>query len=162
MKSSNLQLVTEITLVLALVPALVGYYYNYKGRWIWSLFWYLLSVSILVTPAFIYIVFKSIQQCMPIIIRILARVSKRLTPVASFISHNKILRPLIVIFVRSQFFLWFMALLMSDQVIRIVLSRLAGQHATDRYLCKASRREKQQHNFVTNKFYINDSFDQCG
>lgn len=136
MKSNNLQLVTEITLGLALVPALVGYYFNYKGRWFWSLFWYLLSVFILVTPAFIYISFKSIQQCMPIIVGILARLNKRLAPIVSYISHNKILRPLIVIFVRSQFFLWFMALLMSDQIIRLVLSRFAGQHASSRYLCK--------------------------
>lgn len=136
MKTSNLQLVIEITLVLALVPAIAGYYFNYKGRWIWSLFWYLLSAFILVTPVVVYIGFKSIQQCMPIIIRILVRLNKRLAPIAHYISHNKILRPLIVIFIRSQFFLCFMALLMSDQVIRIGLSRFAGQHASSRYLCK--------------------------
>ncbi|KAG2230087.1 hypothetical protein INT48_005089 [Thamnidium elegans] len=134
MKKNNLQLITEITLLLALIPAVIGYYANYKGRWIWSLLCYVLSVFILVTPVFLYVVIKTIQHCMPFVLRILVRISTRLTPIARFISQNRILRPLINFIIRSQFFLWFMALLMSDQVIRTIMGRFIGQHASSRYL----------------------------
>jgi hypothetical protein len=136
MKKSNLQLVTEITLLLALIPALIGYYANYKGRWIWSLLSYLLSVTILVVPVVAYVTFKSIQHFLPFILSTLTRLNKRLLPIARFVSNNRILGPLISIFIRSQFFMWFMVLLMSDQVIRTLLGRFAGQHATSHYLCK--------------------------
>ncbi|GAA5816302.1 hypothetical protein MFLAVUS_009828 [Mucor flavus] len=113
-----------------LIPAVIGYYANYKGRWIWSLLCYLLSVSILVTPVFLYVAIQTIQHCMPFVLSILVRISTRLTPIARFISQNKFLRPLINFIIRSQFFLWFMALLMSDQVIRTIMGRFTGQHAS--------------------------------
>lgn len=136
MKKSSLQLVTEITLFLALIPALIGYYANYKGRWIWSLLWYLISVTILIVPVIIYIGFKSIQYYLPFVLKTLTRLNKRLQPIANFVSNNRILGPLISIFIRSQFFISFMVLLMSDHVIRTLLGRFAGQHATNHYLCK--------------------------
>lgn len=137
MKRNNLQLVTEITLLLAFLPSLLGYYANYKGRWILSLLCYMVSVSILITPIAIYVGFKVIQHCMPLIIQTLVKINQRLAPIAHFLAHSKILGPLINIFIRSQFFFWFMVLLMSDQVIRTVMGRFMGPHASNKYLCKS-------------------------
>lgn len=142
MKRNNTQLVAEVTLLLAFIPALIGYYANYKGRWILSLLCYMLSVFILTVPVAAYITFKLIKHCMPLILRTLASLNKRLVPIARYISQTRILGPLISIFIRSQFFMWFMILLMSDHVIRNILGRFAGPHATNKYLCKV----KQQYN----------------
>lgn len=140
MKRSNLQIATEITLLLALLPAIVGYYANYKGRWILSLLCYVLSVTILVVPVVVYVGFKVIQHCMPFIIRTLVKLNQRLLPIARYIAHSRILGPLISIFIRSQFFFWFMVLMMSDQVIRTVMGRFMGPHASNRYLCRYIRK----------------------
>ena len=134
MKRGNLELVIEITLLLALIPATLGYYANYKGRWIISLLCYLLSVTILTVPIVAYVTFKIIQHCMPFILRTLAKVNHMVMPVAHYIAHNKILSPFISVFIRSQFFFWFMVLLMSDHLIRTIVGRFQGPHATNRYL----------------------------
>ncbi|KAI8362713.1 class 3-domain-containing protein [Choanephora cucurbitarum] len=55
-------------------------------------------------------------------------------PIARFVSHSKLLGPLINLFIRTQFFISFIGLLMCDQLIRVVLGRFAGQHVTKRYL----------------------------
>lgn len=136
MKRSNFQLLVEATILIAFLPALLGYYLNYKGKWIWSLICYLISVSILCVPIFIFVGIKSIQFFLPLILRTLNVLNKRLLPIAHYVSQHKILGPLIGIFIRSQFFMWFMILLMSDQVIRILVGRVAGLHATNNYLCK--------------------------
>ncbi|KAI8082542.1 class 3-domain-containing protein [Gilbertella persicaria] len=81
-----------------------------------------------------YVMVKLVQHCMPIILRILGLLNKRLMPIARSISHTKIIGPLINLFIRTQFFFWFVGLMMCDQLIRIVLGRFAGQHTTHRYL----------------------------
>ncbi|RCH77961.1 hypothetical protein CU098_003237, partial [Rhizopus stolonifer] len=123
-----------ITLLLALIPAVLGYYANYKEHWILSLLCYLGSVFVLTVPMGAYVMVKLVQHCMPIILRILGLLNKRLMPIARSISHTKIIGPLINLFIRTQFFFWFVGLMMCDQLIRIVLGRFAGQHTTHRYL----------------------------
>ncbi|KAK4509251.1 uncharacterized protein ATC70_007601 [Mucor velutinosus] len=134
MSSKGKQLVMEITILASFVVALVGYYLNYKGRWILSLLCYLTSVFILSVPIVLYASFKTIQYFMPFIMRLLTRLNQRLMPIARYVSHHKILGPTISIFIKSQFFMWFMVLMMSDHVIRIIMGRFAGQHASNQYL----------------------------
>ncbi|EPB93009.1 hypothetical protein HMPREF1544_00083 [Mucor circinelloides 1006PhL] len=134
MSSKGKQLVMEITILVSFVVALVGYYFNYKGRWILSLLCYLTAVFILSVPIVMYVSFKTIQYFMPFIMRSLTRLNQRLMPIAQYVSHHKILGPAISIFIKSQFFVWFMVLMMSDQAIRIIMGRFAGQHASNQYL----------------------------
>ncbi|KAI8643165.1 class 3-domain-containing protein [Parasitella parasitica] len=134
MSSKGKQLVMEITIAVAFLVALFGYYLNYKGRWILSLLCYLTSVFILSVPLVMYISFKTIQYFMPFITSSLTRINQRLMPIANYLSHHQILGSLIGIFIKSQFFMWFMVLLMSDQAIRIAMGRFAGLHASNQYL----------------------------
>ncbi|CEP11627.1 hypothetical protein [Parasitella parasitica] len=128
------QVVMEITITIAFVVALLGYYLNYKGRWILSILCYLTSVFILSVPVVMFISFKTIQYFMPFIMRTLTRINQRLMPLANYLSHHRFLGPLLGIFIKSQFFMWFMVLMMSDQAIRIIMGRFAGQHASNQYL----------------------------
>lgn len=132
----NKQFIVEVIFILAFIPAAIGYYANYKGRWILSLFCYLLSLSILLAPFFLYTTFKCIQHCMPLISRTLVRISNRLRPIVQAVSKNRVLGPAINLVVRCHFFVIFVVLLMSDQLIRKLLNPFIPQHATKKHLCK--------------------------
>ena len=136
----NKQRIAEITLLVALIPALLGYYANYKGRWIISLFCYSFSFFILLIPPFLYVAFKCIQHCLPLISRMLVRISNRTRPIINAISKNKVLGPCVNLVIRCHFFVIFMTLLMSDQLIRKLLSPFIPEHATKRHLCKRTER----------------------
>ncbi|KAI8368497.1 class 3-domain-containing protein [Blakeslea trispora] len=132
--SSNFKLLVQIVLLLALIPALIGYYAHSKGHWVFGLFCYFGVVFVLTVPIIAYTSIRILQHCMPFVLRLLSILNKRLMPIARFVSHSRILGPLINLFIRSQFFISFIGLLMCDQLIRVALGRFAGQHATNRYL----------------------------
>jgi hypothetical protein len=144
MTRNNKQLIAELILLLALVPALAGYYFNYKGRWILSLLCYTLSVSTLCVPVFMFFAFRIIQHCMPLILSTLASLNRTLLPVVKTISETKVVGPAISLFIRFNFFVCFMMILMTDQIIRSVLGRVAGLHTSQRYLCKFHLERKKK------------------
>ena len=135
-QDNNFKLLIQIVLLIALIPTLVGYYVQSKGHWIVGLFCYMGTVFVLTVPIMTYLTIRLIQHGMPFVLRLLSLLNRRLMPIARFVSHSKLLGPLINLFIRSQFFISFIGLLMCDQLIRVVLGRFAGQHTTKRYLCK--------------------------
>ncbi|ORE20645.1 alpha/beta-hydrolase [Rhizopus microsporus] len=71
---------------------------------------------------------------MPLISRTLVRISNRLRPIVQTVSKNRVLGPAINLVVRCHFFVIFVVLLMSDQLIRKLLNPFIPQHATKKHL----------------------------
>jgi hypothetical protein len=89
-----------------------------------------LSISI-ITLSLGFITFfwiHFLKFCVIIFLKILNGSSKFLSPIANYLSHSKVIGPIISWYIRTVFFFWFFVLLISDVLIRLILSRTSGIH----------------------------------
>ncbi|KAI8364760.1 Alpha/Beta hydrolase protein [Radiomyces spectabilis] len=84
---------------------------------------------------FLFVSYKTLKHGAPFILRCLGRISRILSPIATYLSKTRIIGPLLSAVIRCGFFLGFVVLLMSDHLVRAVLRRFAGQHPTKRDYC---------------------------
>ncbi|KAL0090484.1 Alpha/Beta hydrolase protein [Phycomyces blakesleeanus] len=70
----------------------------------------------------------------PVLLRTLKYLNHTLAPIASYLSNSTILGPVFSAIIRVFFFIGFVVLLMSDQLIRVLVGRFVGQHPTKRNL----------------------------
>ncbi|CDS05303.1 hypothetical protein LRAMOSA07832 [Lichtheimia ramosa] len=59
-------------------------------------------------------------------------IRQTLLPITQLLSRTHVIGPIVSFLVRSTFFVWFMMLLASDRLLRSILSRLVGKHASGR------------------------------
>ncbi|KAG2225333.1 hypothetical protein INT45_005577 [Circinella minor] len=114
------------------IPAIAGLiarWYTYKWT---SILLYFCSIVFLFLAVVFYVSYKLIQQGSPFLLNGLDKLNRILSPLVSKLANSKIVGPIIAVIVRANFFAWFMILLLSDKVIRTMITRMIGHHATQR------------------------------
>ncbi|KAG0185834.1 hypothetical protein DFQ28_008713 [Apophysomyces sp. BC1034] len=129
MADSGLKICAGLTLVLASIPIL-GALYARTYQYYWSSYGlFALSAFVFAMSVCSYIGYRTIKQGTPFLLRFLGRLNNVLTPVAHYLSHNKVIGPLFSVVIRANFFVSFMVLLLGDQLLRAVVGRFVGRHA---------------------------------
>ena len=129
-----------IASLISCIPAIAGLiarWYTYKWT---SILLYFCSIVFLFLSVFFYVSYRLIQQGSPFLLKVLDKLNHILSPIASKLANSKVVGPVIAVIVRANFFAWFMILLLSDQVIRAMITRLIGHHASQRSYCKLLNR----------------------
>jgi hypothetical protein len=80
--------------------------------------------------------YKTVKHGTPMLFSFLTNTSRFLTPFTHYLSRTTIIGPIFALVIRFNFFLGFIVLLMSDQLVRAVLGLFVGRHATKRTYCK--------------------------
>lgn len=140
-----------VSLVLASIPALAGLYARWKLYLKLGAFLYAISVFVMCVAILLFVTFKVVQHSTPFLLRTLGRLNRVLSPIVSRVSQTKVVGPCIAAVVRANFFVWFMVLLVSDQLMRALLSRLIGRHASQTNYCKRKKKMRQR-----NKVSVSD------
>lgn len=117
---------------ISLLPALVGVYFISHDRTALSILLFIVSVLCMVLSTVIFLGYKTVKHGLPLVTSFLNAINEILKPISQVISHTKIIGPIVSAFIRCNFFVWFILLLMSDHMIRMVLRRFVGQHPTKR------------------------------
>ncbi|ORY89950.1 class 3-domain-containing protein [Syncephalastrum racemosum] len=130
MSQGLMLLYIAVSFVLASIPALAGLFARWKLYLKLGAFLYAISASVWFLAILLFVTFKIVQHSTPFLLRILGRLNRVLSPVVSRISQTKVVGPCIAAVVRANFFVWFMVLLVSDQLMRALLSRLIGRHTS--------------------------------
>ncbi|KAI8139697.1 Alpha/Beta hydrolase protein [Fennellomyces sp. T-0311] len=132
MSYSGTSIYFGIATLISCIPAAAGVYARWhEYKWL-GIFLYALAVVFLLLAVFFYVSFKLIQQGTPFLLEFLDKLNRFLSPIASKIAKTKFVGPVIAVIVRANFFIWFVVLLLSDQVVRTLLGRLIGHHASKR------------------------------
>ncbi|KAI9025058.1 Alpha/Beta hydrolase protein [Phycomyces nitens] len=123
-----------VSSLVSFVPALVGLYavihqYSTLSEIMFSISFISLGLSV-----FFFVGYKTVKHGTPVLLRTLKYLNHTLTPIASYLSNSTILGPFFSIVIRLFFFIGFVLLLMSDQLIRVLVGRFVGQHPTKRNL----------------------------
>ncbi|CAI2172150.1 11295_t:CDS:2 [Funneliformis geosporum] len=62
------------------------------------------------------------------LLKTLTKFSNNLSPIVNYLNNTRVIGPIISWCVKATFFLWFIALLMGDALVRVILSRATGIH----------------------------------
>ncbi|KAI7907924.1 Alpha/Beta hydrolase protein [Cokeromyces recurvatus] len=121
-----------IAFAISSIPALVAIYAFKHQLTVLSSFLFALSIISMGISTFIFLSYKTVKHGTPLVLSTLANISQSLAPMARFLSKTIILGPLFSLIIRIGFFLSFVILLMSDQLIRIVFGLFIGRHPSKR------------------------------
>lgn len=125
-----------IASALSCIPALVGFYAQWRGyRWL-GFFCYGLTGLSFVLFLILLVGFKLLRRGTPFLLGFLDRLNHVLAPIVSRIARTSFVGPVIGMVVRANFFVWFLVLLMSDQLVRALLTRIVGPHSSQSKYCK--------------------------
>lgn len=125
-----------IASALSCIPALAGFYAQWRGyRWL-GFFCYGLTILSFVLFLILLVGFKLLRRGTPFLLRFLDRLNHVLAPIVSRIAKTSFVGPAIGMVVRANFFVWFLVLLMSDQLVRALLTRIVGPHSSQSNYCK--------------------------
>lgn len=127
-----------LSFIVSCIPAFAGSYAKAHSYFYLGLFLQFLSFVCLALSLFLYVSFQLVRRGTPFLLQFLGRINRVLAPVATRIASTKFIGPAVAVVIRLNFFIWFMVLLMSDQIIRIFLGRLVGRHPSKRNYCRFS------------------------
>lgn len=114
-----------IVFTISIIPILAAIYGNNK-YFFWSSI--ILFITLLSSGFIILFWIHFLKRCVIIVIKLLSGASKFLSPIANYLSQTRVLGPVISWCIRAVFFFWFLVLLISDVLIRTILSRASGIH----------------------------------
>ncbi|KAI9252390.1 Alpha/Beta hydrolase protein [Phascolomyces articulosus] len=132
MSYSGTSIYFAIASLISCIPALAGIiarWYAYKWT---GILLYFCSIVFLFLSVFFYVSFRLVKHGTPFLLELLDKLNRVLQPVVSKIANTKVVGPIISVIVKANFFAWFMILLLSDQVMRALVTRLVGHHASQR------------------------------
>ncbi|KAI9498363.1 Alpha/Beta hydrolase protein [Zychaea mexicana] len=132
MSYSGTSVYFAIATLISCIPAVAGLvarWYAYKWT---GILLYFCSLVFLFLSVFFYVSFRIVRHGSPFLLELLDKLNRILSPVASKVASTKFVGPVIAVIIRANFFAWFMILLLSDQVIRALIGRLVGHHASQR------------------------------
>lgn len=139
MTTTAIKVYISLSLVISCLPTLAGLVARSHG-YLWSgILLYLLSFLFLFFAVFLYATVALLRRGTPWLLDALFKLNRILTPLASSLARSRIVGPLVAIVIRGNFFVWFVVLLLSDQVLRALIARLVGRHGSQRNFCKPSR-----------------------
>lgn len=122
--------------VISSIPAMIGFY-ALKSNWIFmTTTLFALSFISLGLSTFLFLGYKTFKHSRPVIVSTLVNLNLLLQPATRYLSRSRLIGPLFAGLMRIGFFAFFVVLLMSDHVIRMVLRLCVGKHPTNRYYCK--------------------------
>ncbi|PKC15233.1 alpha/beta-hydrolase [Rhizophagus irregularis] len=111
--------------MISILPILAAAIYGNK-YYFWSSI--ILFKTILLVGFIIFFWIHFLKCCVIIFLKLLSGTSKSLSPIANYLSQSKVIGPIISWYIRAVFFFWFLVLLISDVLIRTILSRASGIH----------------------------------
>ncbi|CAG8658654.1 5532_t:CDS:2 [Acaulospora morrowiae] len=117
-----------LVFVVSLIP-LLGAFYGSRNEspyihWLGCIGF----ISVLTLGLCFFVSFHLCRCCAPFVIGILSGTSRSLSPIVKYLNKTRFLGPLLSWCIRSIFFFWFIVLIVSDVLIRKILSRTAGVH----------------------------------
>ncbi|KAI9474150.1 MAG: class 3-domain-containing protein [Benjaminiella poitrasii] len=121
-----------IAFVISSIPAIVAVYAFKHQLVVLSSFLFALSIVSMTISTFLFLGYKTVKHGTPLVLSTLVNISRSLAPLARFLSRTIILGPLFSFLIRIGFFLSFMVLLMSDQLIRTLFGFFIGRHPSKR------------------------------
>ncbi|KAG1221022.1 hypothetical protein G6F35_006285 [Rhizopus arrhizus] len=95
--------------------------------------WHPALYTCLGLSTFLFLGYKTFKHGRPIIVSTLVNLNLLLQPATQYLSRSRLFGPLFAGLMRIGFFAFFVVLLMSDHVIRMVLRLCVGKHPTKRY-----------------------------
>lgn len=125
-----------IASVISSIPALFAIYALQDNLTFLSTILFALSFISMGLSTFLFLGYKTVKHGSPMVFTILTSVSKILAPIAHYLSGTTFIGPLFSILIRFFFFLGFIVLLMSDQLVRALLRFVIGRHPSKRNYCK--------------------------
>ncbi|KAI8640502.1 Alpha/Beta hydrolase protein [Parasitella parasitica] len=121
-----------IASLISSIPAIVAIYALKENLIIVSSLLFALSIISLSCSTFLFLGYKTVKHGTPMLLNILASISKSLAPFARYLAKTAIIGPLFAFVIRCFFFLGFIVLLMGDQLIRAVFRLFIGRHPSKR------------------------------
>ncbi|KAI7892719.1 uncharacterized protein EV154DRAFT_503912 [Mucor mucedo] len=121
-----------IASVISSIPALFAIYALQDNLMFLSTILFALSFISMGLSTFLFLGYKTVKHGSPIVFTMLNNVSKTLAPIANYLSGTTFIGPLFSIVIRFFFFLGFIVLLMSDQLVRALLRFVVGRHPSKR------------------------------
>lgn len=125
-----------IAFVISSIPAIFGIYAFKSNLVLTSSILFSLSLISMGISTFLFLGYKTVKHGTPMIFSILTSTSQSLSPITRYLSKTAIIGPLFSLVIRSIFFLGFIVLLMSDQLVRTLFKFMVGRHPSKRLYCK--------------------------
>lgn len=124
-----------IAFVISSIPAIFGIYAFRNNLVLVSTLLFSLSIISMGLSTFLFLGYKTVKHGKPMIFNILTSISHSLSPFTRYLSKTIIIGPVVSLVIRFAFFVGFIILLMSDQLIRYVFRFMVGRHPTKRLYC---------------------------
>ncbi|KAL7308149.1 hypothetical protein PS15m_012039 [Mucor circinelloides] len=121
-----------IASIISSIPAIVAIYALKENLIFVSSLLFALSIISMSLSTFLFLGYKTVKHGTPMLFNILASLSKSLAPLTRYLAKTTIIGPLFAFVIRCLFFLGFIVLLMSDQLIRAVFRLIIGRHPSKR------------------------------
>ncbi|OBZ85603.1 hypothetical protein A0J61_06339 [Choanephora cucurbitarum] len=121
-----------IAFVISSIPSIFGFYALQHDLTLLGSLLFALSLISLGLSTFLFLGYKTVKHGTPMILAVLASISRCLTPLSRLLARTIILGPLLAMIIRTFFFLGFIVLLMSDQLIRALFRYFIGKHPSGR------------------------------
>ncbi|CEG74441.1 hypothetical protein RMATCC62417_09659 [Rhizopus microsporus] len=132
-----------LAFIISSIPSAFGFYalnghFTFLATVLFALSFISLGLS-----AFLFLGYKTFKHGKPFLMSLLVHTNQCLRPLTQYLSRSIIFRPLFSAAVRIGFFAFFVVLLMSDHLIRVLLRLFVGKHATNRYYSITSAMDPQ-------------------
>ncbi|RCH95365.1 hypothetical protein CU098_000339, partial [Rhizopus stolonifer] len=121
-----------LAFVISSIPSIFAVYALKNDLTILSSLLFALSIISMGLSTFLFLSYKTVKHGTPIILGILASISQCLAPLTHILSKTIIIGPIFSFIIRTFFFLGFVILLMSDQLVRAFFRFFIGKHASGR------------------------------
>lgn len=118
-----------LALSLSLIPAFAAIYCLATEHAFTSILLLTLSIVCVGMSVIAFVSYATLKHGVP---ALLDFIRQTLLPITQLLSRTHVIGPIVSFLVRSTFFVWFMMLLASDRLLRSILSRLVGKHASGR------------------------------
>lgn len=124
-----------IAFFISSIPALFAFLYAFNSAFLTTVLFATSFISMGLST-FLFLGYKTVKHGTPLFFGLLNSVSKLLSPLTRYLSKTIIIGPLFALVIRFCFFVGFILLLMSDQLVRSVFRLIIGRHPSKRNYCK--------------------------
>ncbi|KAI8372118.1 class 3-domain-containing protein [Blakeslea trispora] len=121
-----------IAFVISSIPSIFAFYALQHDLTLLSSLLFALSIISLGLSTFLFLGYKTVKHGTPMVLAILASISRCLTPLSRLLARTIVIGPVLALIIRTFFFLGFIVLLMSDQLIRACFRFFIGKHPSGR------------------------------
>ncbi|CEI93252.1 hypothetical protein RMCBS344292_07491 [Rhizopus microsporus] len=132
-----------LAFIISSIPSAFGFYALNAHFTFLATVLFALSFISLGLSAFLFLGYKTFKHGKPFLMSLLVHTNQCLRPLTRYLSRSIIFRPLFSAAIRIGFFAFFVVLLMSDHLIRVLLRLFVGKHVTNRYYSITSAMDPQ-------------------